>query len=387
MFLPESFEFTCPAKTNSGNKALEHIPVELDALGARKPLLIANKKMVGYGFVDKLIGALGDSGMTIGVFDGVTKNPDLMLVKDLAALCTSRGYDSIIAMGGRAVTDTAKVVNAVVSLAPDNIESLAGDGVIARPLKPFAVIQTLSGSDMETSKYAAIGNLTFSSQHLMPQIVFIDSRTSASRGPLTTSSTALSALTHAVEAFVAPVKNPLSETYAYAAIQFVAENLVPTFAKHCAKKQRLALTNAAAMAGYVVSNTDKGMTHELGIAVAGSCGLQAGICMGIILPYALEYLDTQDGYNVGQLLLPIGGQDLYVQAQEKWRANSAIALTHKLMGELSAATGGKIPRTFKDTGVAKEAVKASAQLVSNKFGFDADACLSIVERAWEGKAF
>ena len=37
MFLPAQYEFFCPVKTNSGNRALEHLPVELDALNARKP--------------------------------------------------------------------------------------------------------------------------------------------------------------------------------------------------------------------------------------------------------------------------------------------------------------------------------------------------------------
>jgi len=43
MFFPDNYEFYCPVKINSGNRALEHLPVELDALNSRKPLILADK--------------------------------------------------------------------------------------------------------------------------------------------------------------------------------------------------------------------------------------------------------------------------------------------------------------------------------------------------------
>ena len=36
------FTFTCPVKTNSGNKALENLPIELSVLNAGKPLIVTN---------------------------------------------------------------------------------------------------------------------------------------------------------------------------------------------------------------------------------------------------------------------------------------------------------------------------------------------------------
>jgi len=71
MFFPHHYEFFCPVKTHSGNRALEHLPVELDALNARKPLVITGKDAAKAGLVDVLIHAFRDSGITIGVFDGV----------------------------------------------------------------------------------------------------------------------------------------------------------------------------------------------------------------------------------------------------------------------------------------------------------------------------
>ena len=46
MIFSDSFEFTCPIKTNSGKKALEQLPAELDALNAKRPLVITGKELV-----------------------------------------------------------------------------------------------------------------------------------------------------------------------------------------------------------------------------------------------------------------------------------------------------------------------------------------------------
>ena len=45
MMEPESNEFQSPVKINAGRKALAHIPVELAAMGAERPLLITTKAL------------------------------------------------------------------------------------------------------------------------------------------------------------------------------------------------------------------------------------------------------------------------------------------------------------------------------------------------------
>ena len=40
----ENTHFFCPVKINAGKKALDHLPFELDSLGAKNPFLITNSK-------------------------------------------------------------------------------------------------------------------------------------------------------------------------------------------------------------------------------------------------------------------------------------------------------------------------------------------------------
>ena len=47
MRLPEEFSFSCPLKINCGNRALAHLPIELAAVNAHAPLILASRDQIG----------------------------------------------------------------------------------------------------------------------------------------------------------------------------------------------------------------------------------------------------------------------------------------------------------------------------------------------------
>ena len=57
------YEFKLPAKILSGDGALEHIPHELDSLGAHRPLLLSDQGLEQVGTVKIVQAALRQGGM------------------------------------------------------------------------------------------------------------------------------------------------------------------------------------------------------------------------------------------------------------------------------------------------------------------------------------
>jgi alcohol dehydrogenase len=176
MFLPDNYEFYCPVKTNSGNRALEHIPIDLDSLSSRKPLVITSKDVAGKGVVRKIINAFKESGITLGIFDAVPDVPDIKFIEEISNIYRNKEHDSIMALGGGPIVDVAKIMNIAVSYNIQGLKELAGDDLIINPLGPFVLVPTLSGTGYETSRFAKIEDLTFSSHFLMPDLVVIDPR-------------------------------------------------------------------------------------------------------------------------------------------------------------------------------------------------------------------
>ncbi|MEN6319812.1 MAG: iron-containing alcohol dehydrogenase [Syntrophaceae bacterium] len=387
MLLPSNYEFSCPVKINSGNKALEHLPFELDILNARKPFVITSKDAADRGLVNVIIDAFKDSGLTIGIFDGVPPSPDVTLIRELFSLYRDRGYDAVIALGGGAVTDTAKALNIVVSGEPEDLERCAGDNLITKHLNPFISVQTLSGTGYETTRYAFFGGRAYASHFLMPDLVVIDPRMTISEDTMVTAASTLVALTHSVEAYVSTGKNPLADSYAFPAIRFIMENLANVIRNPSDKKGCLTLANAHCMAGCAFSNIEAGMAHKLGKVIGDASHVPHGICMGILLPHILESQLSESSDNIKELLLPLAGFDAYAETSENSRTQKAISVLYDFLQDLVAASGGVIATSLRDAGVSKEILEdMRKKTIDNSLGIvDMDGYLKILEQAWEGK--
>lgn len=383
MPLPD-YDFFCPVKICSGNKALENLPFELQLLDARKPLLLTNEVIAGDGRVKNIINAFKDSNLSMGLFDDVPSEADLKTVFYIAEMYREKKCDAIIAVGGGSVVDIAKVVNLAVSEATDNLEQFTKEGSIKKPLRPFAAVLTSSGTGFETSPFAAIEGTSFSSQYLMPNLVIIDPRMLRSEKTQTTLAAALTTLAHAVEAYTCHAKNPLTDIYAYPAIQLIHENLVDVIKNPGNKKGQVALINAATMASCIFSPSPGGMIHKLGQAVSNTCSLPLGMCLGILLPDVLEYHTRKNGYDPTGLLLPLADPEGYAATSEDQKSQQVIEILRKFLKDIYAAAEGKMPLTLKAAKISKEKLEDLAQAVSVDIPeeVDRDDCLMILEHAF-----
>jgi len=385
MFLPGYYEFSCRVKTNSGNRALENLPVEMDALNARKPFVITTKKNSKKGLVSVMVDALKGSGITAGIFDAVPDVPGLPLIRDMFSLYRDRGFDAIIAIGGCAVMDAAKILNIAVSGEPEDLGRCEGESRIKTALKPLIYVPTLSGTGYETSRYAFLPDKRYASHRLMPDLVIIDPRMTVQEDVRTTAETALVALTQSVEAYILPGRNPLISSYAYTAIQFIMENLVKVVISPRDARGCMALANAHCIAGCAFSNMAAGMAHTLGKVLGDTCRISHGLCMGIILPHVLEQHASLTNEHMGDLLMPLAGFETYAGTEDQLKFSQAIECIRGMHKELVKASKGAIPRTLKGAGVPeKNVLKGVARQVSDgSKGYDTDVCLTILENAWD----
>ncbi|WP_020407718.1 iron-containing alcohol dehydrogenase [Hahella ganghwensis] len=391
------YEFFCPVKVIAGEAALEHIPFELSALGASKPLLITDKGVRGAGLTDHVTGACEESGVTmVAVYDDVPPDSSTDVVREIAELYRSSGADSIIAVGGGSVIDTSKGVNVLVSEGGTDIAKYAGAGVLKRPLKPFFVVPTTAGTGSEVTAVAIVADKTkgvklpFGSPFLLPNAAVIDPRMTLTLPPHITAATAMDALTHATEAFTCLAKNPLSDAYATGAIRKISDNLLKVMDNPKDVEGRLELAQASTMAGIAFSNSMVGLVHSLGHATGAICHLPHGMCMSLFLPYVLEY-NLSKGESreaLAELLLPLAGAEVYAATPEGQRAEKAIATIRDLREELYDRC--KLPRTLEETGkVGRDQLPRIADMalddgsiMFNPAEADFDEVLSVLNQAW-----
>jgi alcohol dehydrogenase len=367
--IPSYFEFTNPVRIIAGHKALDNLSFELGQLNAHKPLILTDQGIINAGLLKHVKDVFKGTDISFSLFDDVTQDSSEELVKNIANLYRDTGSDSLIAVGGGSVIDTAKAVNVLVTENSDDLMQFAGAEVLKNPLKPLLVIPTTSGTGSEATGVAVIKDqkrnikMGFSNHYMIPKVAILDPRMTLTLPPLITAATGMDALTHAIESYYCLQKNPVSDSFAFSAVKIVSENLIQGILNPSDSNIRFALSVGAFLAGVGLSNSIAGMVHSLGHATGGICGVPHGIAMNIFLPHGIEYNFPKVGESIGELQLPLAGAEIYAQTPKRERPNAVLLFIHDLQDRLYELT--KLPRTLKEANVPKTKFEAIAKAAIN----------------------
>jgi len=197
----------------------------------------------------------------------------------------------------------------------------------------------------------------------------------------------MDALTHAVEAYSCLQKNPLSDAYAWAAIDLVRKYMFTAVTDGKNEEARMALANAALMAGCAFSNSMVGLVHGIGHAVGGVSRVPHGMAMAILLPWGMEYNMEKCAPHYGELLLPLAGPDEFLKTDPEKRPGRSVAVIREMNSRLNKLAG--MPVTLKDCGVKRESLPDIARtalgdgaLVFNPEESDYNEILGILRKAY-----
>lgn len=388
------YEFFCPVKILSGKNALENIPFELELLGAKAPLIITDKGIIDAGIIQHLEAVFTEEIKPVGIFDQVIQDSSYDSVAKAANVYREKGADSIIAVGGGSVIDSAKAINILVSLGGDDLSVYAGAHALKQRLNPLFVLPTTCGTGSEVTNVAVVADRTgvkqeFLSHFLLPDLAVLDPRLTLKLPLKITAMTGMDALTHSIEAYTGVAANPMSSAYAISAIKKIVTNLPKVMEDSTNIEWRLEMSEAATMAGIAFSNSMVGLVHAMGHSLGSVCGIPHGICMNLFLPYVLEYNLDVRREELSQLLLFLAGDEVFASTPKEKRAEASIEFIRKMRDDLFAKVG--LPRTLKETGkVTKEDLDKVAELTQNDGSIlynpkeaDLAQIKKILELAWE----
>jgi len=370
---PKYFEFFNSVKIISGYKALENISSELDLLGAKRPIIITDKGVNNAGLMDHVVNSFGGTQITIGaVYDDTPVDSSNVAVNEIAGIYRQQQCDSIIAVGGGSVIDTAKGVNIVISEETDDLMKFAGNNRLTKTMRPFIVVPTTAGTGSEVTMAAVIANpaqnvkMQFTSPLILPKVAVLDPVMTMSMPPKITAATAMDALTHAVEAYIGPQKNPVSDAFAFSAIELIKENIISATKNGGDKDVRLAMANASLLAGVSFSNSMVGIVHALAHATGGRCHVPHGIANAILLPHGLEFYlkkSPETAERIGKLLRFFIEPEDYAKVPASERKIKTIAAIRDINDNLHKLCG--LPLTLSQAGVTKDKLESIAQVALN----------------------
>lgn len=152
----DNFTYCTPTKYVFGRKAELQAGVQLQDLGARRVLVcFGGGSVVRSGLLDRVLVCLDECGIEHMSLGGISPNPTDPKVREGIAMCRRYGVDTLLAVGGGSVIDTAKAVAAGVPYDGDFWDFWAGKAVVEKAL-PVGVVLTIPAAGSEGSGNSVI---------------------------------------------------------------------------------------------------------------------------------------------------------------------------------------------------------------------------------------
>lgn len=194
--------------------ALAQLPVELEKAGIAKPFVATDAGLVAAGLVETVTGAFSKE-TKFSIYDGTPGNPTEEAVKEALAQYQAHGCDGVIALGGGSSMDLGKAVALLAESGGPlaQYDPLAGGAKLAQSVAPLIAVPTTSGTGSEVSVGFVIimedgRKMTFASPLFIPKAAICDPELTMGLPPMMTAATGMDAITHCIEAFLAPAINP-----------------------------------------------------------------------------------------------------------------------------------------------------------------------------------
>jgi alcohol dehydrogenase class IV len=347
--------FSVPTRIVVGEGASAEAGRELAALGAHRVLVVTDGGIVRAGIVQPVCSCLEAAGLVHAAFTEVEANPSVETVERALAAYRSHDCDAILAVGGGSPMDTAKAVG-ILAANGGAIRNYEGLGKVPNPLPPFVAVPTTVGTGSEVTYFDVITDvqrrfkMAIASPFLAPRVALLDPLLVANLPPALVASTAMDALTHAMESYTSKLSQPFTEAMDLYAVETIAANLRPAVAGD--RQARGALLYASAMAGIGFTHSRLGACHAMAHPLGGVCGVPHGVANAILLPHVLEFNLSFAEMQLARLAQAMGVRTDGLSCQEAATA-AVIAVRH-----LAADVG--IPASLRAVGVSEESIPQMA---------------------------
>ena len=282
-----NMDFFNPVRILSGEGCFRNFK-DFAAFGGRCAIVCGKTSAKKCGALDDAEAALRAAGIDYMIFDRIEPNPMLATVYEDGRLARVFGAEFVLAIGGGSPLDAGKAVAAFAAnpdLAPEEIYTAP-----RKPALPILAVNTTAGTGSEVTPYSILtvpsleNKKSFAGDDLYAKIAFCDPTYTLSLPRSFTMSTAVDALSHAVEGYFMKKANAVSDALAEKAIVLLQKGIRAIVAGDLSFQTRETLLYGSTLAGMVISRTGTGFVHSTGYMLTYNHGTPHGWANAYFLP-------------------------------------------------------------------------------------------------------
>jgi alcohol dehydrogenase len=198
-------------------------------------------------------------------------------------------------LGGGSSHDCGKGIGLMMSNPGKDIRDFEGLDKSTNPFVPYIAINTTAGTASEMTRFCIITNTTTHVKmaivdwRVTAQVCIVDPVLMLGKPPALTAATGMDALTHAVEAYVSTIAEPITDACAIKAIELIAQYLPKAVALGADLEARDGMAWAEFLAGMAFNNASLGYVHAMAHQLGGFYNLPHGVCNAILLPVVEQF--------------------------------------------------------------------------------------------------
>jgi len=312
-----------PQRVVFGAGALQHLASEIDALGAKRALVLCTPEQRAQA--ERVAALLGDRDA--GIFDKAVMHVPIETAREAREVARRLGADCAVAIGGGSTTGLGKAI------------------ALDSGLPIIAVPTTYAGSEMTPIYGLTEGGLkkTGKDVRVLPRSVIYDPELSRSLPVGLSVTSGINAIAHAAEGLYAFDANPIMSLMAEEGIAALGRALPGIRRDAQDIEARGDALYGAWLCGSVLGNVGMALHHKLCHTLGGSFNLPHAEVHTVVLPHALAYnapaapeamrriaraLDAPEGTSAAQAVFdlaqgngaPVALKDIGMQAADLDRA-------------------------------------------------------------------
>ena len=278
-----------PRIVSIGGGALNDLGAVLAQLGVSRPLIVSDGFLVKQGLVARVVEVLARSGVEAGVFADTVPDPTTASIEAGLAALAAGDFDCLIGLGGGSPQDTAKAM-AILHVHGGPMRAYKVPVSVEAPGLPVIAIPTTAGTGSEVTRFAIIVDSQTDEKMLcagsafVPIAAVVDYELTLSKPMRLTADTGIDSLTHAIEAYVSRKANPLSDTFALAAMKIIQRNIRTACQNPSDAQAREQMMLGSMLAGHAFSNASVGLVHGMSRPIGALFHVTHGLSNAMLLP-------------------------------------------------------------------------------------------------------
>lgn len=312
--MEKNYSIKIKTKIVFGEDSILNIVDEVNFFGVRKIMLVADKGVRKTGIVDKISDLLEEASYAVLHFEEIVANPQSYDCEHGAQLAIENKIELIIAVGGGSSMDTAKAIAGMAGHGTTNFEDITYPKTYTCKPLPLICIPTTAGTGSEVT---TCGVITDSKTHkkvycfdpeCAPEVAIADPALLMSLPKELAAATAVDALTHGIESYVAKCSNHITAAMGLYGIRIIARN-IRDYVYNRNQENASEMMMGSLLNGIAFGYSDTGCVHTLSETISKYYEISHGLGNAIFLVPVTEFSIPYDEFHYAEITEAMGEAD------------------------------------------------------------------------------